>query len=99
MSRSLLRAALFAVSGGLLTGAMVLASLRCTLGTVLHLAVPGSILLFGLLVERWRYKPLSSASPGADWVPTNERFDDPESGRLVTVFYKPSTGERRYVAV
>jgi hypothetical protein len=93
------RAAVFALSGGLLTGAAVLASLGCTLGAILHLAVPGSILLLALLVERWRYKPLSSGRPGADWVPTDERFVDPESGRLVTVFYQPSTGERRYVAV
>jgi hypothetical protein len=93
------RAAVFAVSGGLLTGATVLASFGCTLGAILHLAVPGSILLFALLVERWRYKPLSSGRPGTDWVPTDERFVDPESGQLVTVFYKPSTGERRYVAV
>jgi hypothetical protein len=55
------------------------------------------VLLFGLLVEQWRYKPLTTR-PGPGWVPTDERFVDPESGRLVTVFYKPSTGERRYVA-
>jgi hypothetical protein len=53
--------------------------------------------LFGLVVERWRYKALTSRRPGPDWVPTNERFVDPESGHLVTVFYQPSTGERRYV--
>jgi hypothetical protein len=93
-----LRTALVAVSGGLLFDAMLLASLGCTLGTVLHFAVPGSILLFALLVEHWQYKPLSTARPGGDWVPTDERFADPASGRLVTVFYNPSTGERRYVA-
>jgi hypothetical protein len=94
-----LGAALFALAGGLLIAAAALASLGCALSAVLHLALPGSILLLALLVERWRYKPLSSARPGAGWVPTDERFVDPESGRLVTVFYKPSTGERRYVAV
>jgi hypothetical protein len=31
-------------------------------------------------------------------VSTNERFIDPESGKTVTVFYQPFTGERRYVA-
>jgi hypothetical protein len=54
--------------------------------------------MFGLLVERWRYKPVTIHRPGPDWVPTNERFIDPESGETVTVFYQPSTGERRYVA-
>jgi hypothetical protein len=95
----MLRAALFAVSGGLLIGATVLAGLGCPLGAILRLAVPGSILLFALLVERWRYKPVASRRPGPDWIATDERFVDPESGQLVAVFYQPSTGERRYVAV
>jgi hypothetical protein len=95
----LLRAALFAVCSLLLIGAAVLASAGCTLGAVLHLAVPGVVLLLALAVERWRYKPLGSRHPGAGWIPTEEHFVDPESGRLVAVFYKPSTGERRYVAV
>ena len=30
--------------------------------------------------------------------PTDERFVDPETGHLVTVWYDPATGERRYVA-
>jgi hypothetical protein len=68
------------------------------LDAVLRLAVPGLVLLFALVVENWRYKPLTGP-PGPDRVPTAERFVDPESGRLVTVFYKPSTGERRYVAI
>jgi hypothetical protein len=35
---------------------------------------------------------------GSAWQPTDERFVDPESGDLVTVWYDPATGERRYVA-
>ncbi len=98
MSRSVLRAALFVVCGILFaaTGCSVVAG--CTLGATLRLAVPGLVLLFALVVERWRYKPVTGRSPGADWVPTNERFVDPESGKLVAVFYQPATGERRYVA-
>ena len=95
----MLRAALLIVSGALLAGAASLAIAGCTLGLALRLAVPGIILLLALLVERWRYKPLKSRRPGPDWLLTDERFVDPESGKLVTVFYKPSTGERRYVAV
>ena len=97
MSRSVLRAALFVVCGILLAIAGLLAVSGCALGVTLRLAVPGLLLLFGLVVEPWRYKRLSSRRPGPDWVPTNERFVDPESGNLVTVFYQPSTGERRYV--
>jgi len=70
----MLRAALFVVGGALLAGAAVSALSGCSVGTVLRLTVPGAVLLFGLLVEHWRYKPLSTRSPGPDWVPTKERF-------------------------
>ena len=98
MSQSVLRTVLFVVCGVLLGTAGLLAVTGCALGVTLRLAVPGLLLFFGLVVERWRYKTLTSRRPGPDWVPTNERFVDPESGNLVTVFYQPSTGERRYVA-
>jgi hypothetical protein len=92
-----LRIALFVICGILLAIAGLLAVTGCALGVTLRLAVPGLFLLFGLVVERWRYKRLTSRRPGPDWMPTNERFVDPESGNLVTVFYQPSTGERCYV--
>jgi hypothetical protein len=97
--RPRLRVALFVLCGVLLAAAVSLAIAGCTIGLVLRVAVPGVILLFALLVERWRYKPLKSRRPGPDWLATDERFVDTGSGKLVTVFYKPSTGERRYVAV
>ena len=34
---------------------------------------------------------------GSEWRPTDEKFVDSESGQLVTVWYDPKTGERRYV--
>jgi len=34
---------------------------------------------------------------GGSWRETDERFVDPESGKLVTVWFDPDTGERRYV--
>jgi hypothetical protein len=99
VTRSLLRTVLLVICGVLLATAASLVIASCSLGAVLRIAVPGFVLLFGLLVEHWRYKPLTSRRPGPDWVQTDERFVDAESGKLVTVFYKPSTGERRYVAV
>jgi hypothetical protein len=54
------------------------------------------LIVVALLVERWRYAPKPSAAHDADWVKTDERFVDPESGRSVEVFYNPRTGERRY---
>jgi hypothetical protein len=99
VSRSALRPALVVFAGALLVGAAALAIAGCTIGAALYLAVPGLVLLFGLLVEPWRYKPLTDGRPGPGWMATDERFIDPESGKLVNVFYKPATGERRYVAV
>jgi hypothetical protein len=57
----------------------------------------GAIIAGALLVERWRYKPLVDHRPGREWQATPERFVDPESGQVVTVFFNPATGERRYV--
>ena len=94
----MLRAALFVVGGALLAGAAVSALSGCSVGTVLRFAAPGLVLLFGLSVEHWRYKPVSARTPEQGWVATNERFVDPESGQLITVYYQPSTGERRYVS-
>ena len=37
-------------------------------------------------------KPASSG-----WQLTDEKFVDPETGKLVTVWFDPGTGERRYV--
>jgi hypothetical protein len=78
-------------------GALALATLRCFPAAGM-LAGWALILLVGLLIERWRYKRLDSNRPGPEWVATHERFVDPETGRLVTVYYRASTGERRYVA-
>jgi hypothetical protein len=99
MSLRVLRAALFVIGLALLAGAAALAHAGCSLGVSLRLAVPGLFLIGAALVERWRYKRLAGSRPGPDWVATDERFVDPESGKLVTVYYRPSTGERRYVAV
>jgi hypothetical protein len=64
---------------------------------VVWLSVIGVALVAGILFERGRYKPAEATRPDADWVATDERFVDPASGETVTVFYRPSTGERRYV--
>lgn len=78
--RSMLRTALFLVCGIMLAAAGCLAVAGWNLGLVLRLAIPGLVLLFGLVVERWRYKLVITHRPGPNWVSTNERFIDPESG-------------------
>jgi hypothetical protein len=57
-----------------------------------------AILLFGLLFERYIYKPICPDIPGPGWERTQERFSDPRFGRTVVVYYNKRTGERRYVA-
>lgn len=42
---------------------------------------------------------LANGKPGGTgWRPTDERFIDPETGKLVTVWFDASSGERRYVS-
>jgi hypothetical protein len=95
---NLLRAALTVIGLALLVGAGIFATAGCGVGVTLRLALPGLLLIGAALFERWRYKRLMGSRPGPEWVATDERFVDPESGKLVTVYYRPSTGERRYVA-
>jgi hypothetical protein len=82
----------------MLTAAGLCALAGCRLAATIPLAVWGAIFAGGVLIERWRYKRLYDGRPGHGWQPTPERFVDPETGRLVTVFLNPATGERRYVA-
>jgi len=94
----LLRAALLVIGGVMLSGAAIGALAGCRLAAMIPLAVWGAIIAGGVLIERWRYKPLVDDRPTGDWQATPERFVDPETGLLVTVFFNPATGERRYVA-
>jgi len=64
----------------------------------LPFAIVTAILLLGLLVERYVYKPIQFDPPGAGWDRTAEKFADPRSGKTVVVYYNARTGERRYVA-
>jgi hypothetical protein len=57
----------------------------------------GGMLVLGIVFERFRYKPLEAARPGAGWERTTERFIDDETGKPVTVYIEPQTGERKYV--
>jgi hypothetical protein len=62
------------------------------------LAVVGILAITGTIFERVRYKEIAPNPPlGPGWTPTNERFRDPATDRWVQVYFKPETGERRYV--
>jgi hypothetical protein len=97
VSRSALRGAVYAAGGLLAAAAALLAFAGCG-AIAFWVAVWAVLLVVGLLIERWRYKPLTASRLGPEWVATGERFVDPETGKLVTVYFHPATGDRRYVA-
>jgi hypothetical protein len=92
-----LRTALGVFDGVLLLSALFLLTAG-VIAPAIYAGGFGVLLFVGLVFERWRYKPLADRPPGPDWVPTDERFIDPETGKLVTVYHHPRTGERRYIA-
>ena len=57
----------------------------------------GVLLVIGTLFERVIYKPTKALPPGAGWVRTTERFIDDSSGKAITVYVEPATGERQYI--
>jgi hypothetical protein len=90
----MLRNALLAIGAVLLIigSAASFAGLR-----TIPLAAAGAVLILALAFERYVYQPVRRQPPGAGWEQTAERFVDPQSGRNVTVYFNPRTGERRYV--
>ncbi len=66
---------------------------------LIPLAFTGAVLVLVIVFERPVYKPDEAVAPGPPWQQTDERFIDPETGKKVTVFVKPETGERRYVQI
>jgi hypothetical protein len=91
-----LRTLLLVFAGALaLTGVILLG--RGQLGAGGYALGLGGLIVLGTVFERWRYRP-SSARPEARWEPTGERFEDPQTGKTVQVFYDPRSGERRYVS-
>ena len=92
----MLRTALLVFAGALaLFGVLLLA--RGQLGAGAYALGAGGLLVLGTAFERWRYRP-SDAPRGAHWQPTGERFQDPQTGSNVQVFYDPASGQRRYVS-
>ena len=68
-------------------------------GPAIICLVWGAILVFGIIYERVAYKTVVDKVPaGPGWERTTERFVDDKTGRTITVYVKPLTGERAYVA-
>jgi hypothetical protein len=81
----------------LLVAAVIGLAAHWPIPAVAWTATLGIICTVGILVERHHYKRLREAPPGPGWVLTDERFVDNATGGMVSVYYKPATGERLYV--
>ncbi|MDE2294128.1 MAG: hypothetical protein KGL36_01575 [Gammaproteobacteria bacterium] len=88
---------LYVLGAALLVGAGVAALTGLFVVFVPQLLLAGVLLIVGLAIERWRYKPLIESGPDGAWTDTGERFVDPASGRLTAVYFDPRDGARHYV--
>jgi hypothetical protein len=91
----MMRAIAFIISAILLAAALLAAFYGAH---TLPLALAPSLLLLGLMFERYVYKPIRPQPPGPGWDQTQERFANPRPGQNVVVDYNPRTGDRRCVA-
>lgn len=82
-------------AAALISGLAALGTGVCPPGLVF--AFWGGVLVLLIVSERVIYKRLEPARPGPGWQRTTERFVDDETGRTVTVYIEPGTGERAYV--
>jgi hypothetical protein len=85
------------VFAGLLALFGVILLVRCQFGAGAYALGFGLLIVLGTAFERWRYRP-NPDRPGAGWEATGERFEDPQTGKTLRVFYHPASGERRYVS-
>jgi hypothetical protein len=92
-----MRAAIVGIGVVVLLGAALAAGLGAPLPSLIAPGVVGLLMVVGTLAERRIYRKLADGSPGPGWRLTDERFVDPESGDVVSVYYHDRTGERRYV--
>jgi hypothetical protein len=90
---------LYVAGGLLLLGALIAALTGLMVALLPQLLFGGLLLVVGLAIERWRYKPLLRTGPDPRWKDTGERFVDPGSGQLTAVYFDPMGGERHYVVI
>ena len=94
----MLRNVVLTLGGALIVGG-IMGMLAGAAGPGIVSLVWGAVLVFGIVYERYAYKTIVDKVPaGTGWTRTAERFIDDKTGRTVTVYVKPFTGERAYVA-
>ena len=56
-------------------------------------------LVSGIVFERARYGAAQRKPVGGEWRETAERFIDDPSGKPVSVWFNPASGQRKYVMI
>lgn len=90
---------LYVLGGVMLLGAGIAVLTGVMVALLPQLIFGGLLLVVGLAIERWRYKPLLRGGPDPRWKDTGERFVDPGTGQLTAVYFDAQRGERHYVAI
>ena len=90
---------LYVLGGLMLVGAGIAVLTGVMVALLPQLIFGGLLLVVGLAIERWRYKPLLRGGPDPRWKDTGERFIDPGTGQLTAVYFDAQRGERHYVVV
>jgi hypothetical protein len=90
---------LYVLGGLMLVGAGIAVLTGVMVALLPQLIFGGLLLVVGLAIERWRYKPLLRGGPDPRWKDTGERFVDPGTGQLTAVYFDTQRGERHYVVV
>lgn len=57
------------------------------------------VVVLGIVIAAFgwdRYRGQARSEPGADFRPTDEVFDDPQTGKRTRVWYDAATGRRDY---
>jgi predicted membrane channel-forming protein YqfA (hemolysin III family) len=93
----MLSVTLYVIGAVLLLGAALAAVSGLFVLLLPQLLIGGVLLIVGLAIERWRYKPVGKTRPDSRWTDTGERFVDPESGAMVAVYFDPADGSRHYI--
>lgn len=62
---------------------------------VIMAAVYGIVMVAGVIFDRGRYGQ-RTRTPDPGWERTDEKFNDPVSGKPVEVWFNPGTGARDY---
>lgn len=90
----MLRIVVLVAAGIFLTAAVIGFAIDPMTWPTLAVAI---VMMLGIVFERLRYGAAQRPPTDGAWQETSERFIDDASGKAVSVWFDPATGQRRYV--